>query len=136
MDDLDGINNWFADYAMQQLINKRLEELSDEAEEAEEQEEVLQIEISEVTFTGGVTIIYSQPVVTRTIMNELPDNILTIQFLTEVEESSQQMTYNFTSFDPLRLSLQIQFSNPIEVSQGQEEDVLKLILLKEYLCNT
>ena len=73
-----------------------MEELSDRDEEEEVEENVLQVEISEVTFTGGVTINYSRPVVTRTILNELPESILAIEYQTEVEDIIQEMTYNFT----------------------------------------
>ena len=45
------------------------------------------------------------------------------------------MSYQFTEFTPTRLTLEITFSNPTEVSQGEEQDRLTIKLLKEYLAN-
>ena len=45
------------------------------------------------------------------------------------------MSYEFTAFEPTKLSLEVKFSNPTEVSQGDVQDKLVLSLLKEYLAN-
>ena len=100
-------------------MHKKLDEVKGvEIIEEEEKKEELQVEISEVSFTGSVKINYSKPVVSRSVLNDLPEEILKIDFLSEAE-SKQTMSFNFTEFESTTLTLQISFSSPTEVSQGE-----------------
>ena len=67
MEAAGGVENWFADYAKQKVMLKRIQELDAEdqivvEQEKEEKEDPIQVEISEVSFTGGITINYSRDV--------------------------------------------------------------------------
>ena len=117
-------------------MEEKLDEINGVEEVEEEEEDPLQVEISDVTFTGAVTINYSRPVEAREILNELPEEIIAIEFVTEgTEEIKQEMSYEFTNMEPTQLTMQIKFSNPTEVSQGESSDSLKMSLLTAYIAD-
>ena len=87
--------------------------------EEEEKEDPIQVEISEVSFTGGITINYSRDVETRQVLNDLPKEIIDIDFLSTEKGGGQAMSFEFTSSSSKQLTLSLQFTRPTEVSQGE-----------------
>ena len=90
------------------------------------------MEIIDVSYTGKVAIRYNRPVIARNVINDIPDEMISVEICYYTE--CDPVRYSITSFTSEEMIIQLDPDDPKQVSRQDFPDHLNITLLSDYFA--